>query len=202
MKNITIVGVTGYLGSGKSTALKFFKDAGFCVIDSDDIVHNLYKQGEAGWRKIKKFFGEEYLKGKSGDVDRKILGKFVFENPAKLKILEKLIHPLVFNEIRHEIKSSKKNKIAIEAVAFDEKQIGHKIDYKVWIDLDFETAYRRCGKTRTLSFDNYMKLLKSHKKSDKINFNIKNDGTKEEFKKKILKVADIIISQTGSVQLK
>lgn len=194
-----ILGVTGYLGSGKTTALKYFKDAGFYTIDSDDIVHEIYKEGGEGWRKIRDFFGEKFIDKKSGNVNRDTLRKVVFSNPAKLRILENLIHPLVFNEINRRIKNAEKDYIAMEAIKFDESRIGHEISYKLWIELDHETAFERFNEKRDLSFDNYMKIVEHQKKPGKIDFEIKNDGTKDELKEKVLDVANSIISQNKAV---
>lgn len=191
-----IVGLTGYLGSGKTTALEYFKEAGFYTIDADKIVHNLYKEGNSGWKKIKDFFGEEYIDKKTGDVNRDALRKVVFKNPAKLNILEKLIHPLVFNELRCEIKNSPENNIAIEAVLFDEKKLGNEISYTVWIELDHKTAFDRFNTKRNMTFDDYMKIVNHQKKPEKIDFVIENSGSKSELKEKVLNVANAIISQT------
>lgn len=197
MKNIKIItGVTGYLGSGKTTALEYFKEAGFYTIDSDEIVHDLYKEGNAGWEKIKDFFGEEYIDKKTGNVNRDALRKIVFKNPAKLKILEKLIHPLVFNELRSAIKNSPKKHLAIEAVLFDEKKLGNEISHTVWIELDHKTAFNRFNIERNITFNDYMKIVEHQKKPQKIDFVIKNDGTKSELKEKVLNVANAIVSQT------
>ena len=75
-----LLGVTGYLGSGKSTAIKYFEKYGYFVIDADKVVHALYEPGKDGWRKIKDFFGEEYLVGGKGKVNRPKLRKVVFNN--------------------------------------------------------------------------------------------------------------------------
>lgn len=189
--NKTIIGITGYLGSGKSTALKYFKDHGFYIIDADKIVHDLYEPEKDGWRKINDFFGPEYIL-KNGKVNRKKLAKTVFSNPAKLRILEKIIHPIVFNEMNKHIQASKSDKIAIEAIRFDEKKIGATLSHVVWVDLDHDIAYKRVIKKRKLSRQDYDKLISFQKKPSKIDFVISNEGNLSDLKKNVGKVVEKI----------
>ncbi|MFC1655344.1 dephospho-CoA kinase [Patescibacteria group bacterium] len=189
--NKVIVGITGYLGSGKSTALKYFKEHGFYIIDADEIVHKLYEPENDGWRKINDFFGPEYIL-KNGKVNRKKLAKTVFCNPAKLRILEKIIHPIVFNEMSKEIQANKSDKIAIEAIRFDEKRIGAKLTHTVWVEADHDTAYKRVIEKRKLSREDYDKLISYQKKPFKIDFVIENNGSLKDLKKQIEKVVERI----------
>ena len=78
-----IIGVTGYLGSGKTTVLKFLEGRGFHTIDADNIVHNLYETGQDGWRKIKDFFGDEFLVKNCEEVNRSKLGNVVLNYRKK-----------------------------------------------------------------------------------------------------------------------
>jgi dephospho-CoA kinase len=182
-----VIGVTGYLGSGKSTVLKYFHDLGFDTIDADRLVHELYKPGMDGWRKINDFFGEEYIL-KNGLVNRKKLGKTVFSNPIKLNILEKLVHPLVYNEINKVFKKSKSDFLALEAVKFDNKKLDVKVEYIIWVESDLKTAYKRFLKKRKISYKEFLDIVKFQQKPKKIDFVIRNNGTKLELKKKVAKV--------------
>ncbi len=189
--NKPVIAVTGYLGSGKSTVLKYFSKHGFYIIDADKIVHKLYEPENDGWRKINDFFGSEYIL-KNGKVNRKKLAKAVFGNPAKLRILEKIIHPIVFNEMSKEIRANGSKKIAIEAIRFDEKRIGIKLTHIVWVAADHDTAYKRIIKKRKLSREDYDKLISYQEKPSKIDFVVENNGTLQDLKKNVDEVVEKI----------
>lgn len=85
-----VLGLTGSIGMGKSTAGKMFREAGVPVHDSDEAVHRLYA-GAAAPLVEAAFPGSTV----DGVVDRVALGRLVFGNPAALKKLEAIVHPLV-----------------------------------------------------------------------------------------------------------
>ena len=85
-----ILGLTGSLGMGKSTTAKFFAEEGVPVHDADAVVHRLY-EGEAAAPIEAAFPGST----RGGKVDRAKLGERVLGNPAALKKLEAIVHPLV-----------------------------------------------------------------------------------------------------------
>jgi dephospho-CoA kinase len=85
-----VLGLTGSLGMGKSTTARFFAEAGVPVHDADAVVHKLY-EGEAV-RAIETAFPGTIVDGK---VDRTRLAARVLNDPAALKRLEEIVHPLV-----------------------------------------------------------------------------------------------------------
>ena len=85
-----ILGLTGSLGMGKSTTAKFFAEEGVPVHDADAVVHRLY-EGEAAAPIEAAFPGST----RGGKVDRAKLGERVLGDPAALKKLEAIVHPLV-----------------------------------------------------------------------------------------------------------
>lgn len=188
-----IIGISGYLGSGKSTALKYFSDLGIEAIDADRIVHDLYKPGKDGWRKINDFFGDEYV-SKKGIIDRNKLGRAVFSNPVKLQILEKLMHPLVYNEINKIIQKCECKYLALEAVKFDTSKLDAPVKYTVWINSDKKTGYKRFTQKRNITYKEYLQILKYQKKPANIDFVIKNDGTKSELKKKVAEIVKKLVN--------
>ncbi|MFC1600263.1 dephospho-CoA kinase [Patescibacteria group bacterium] len=188
-----LLGVTGYLGSGKSTALKYFEKHGFLVIDADEVVHELYEPGKDGWRKIKDFFGEEYLVKGKGKVNRPKLRKIVFNNTAKLKILEKLVQPVVFNEIRKRIQKAKPEKVALESTTFDKQRLGMDVSHILWIDSTIKSCFERCSKKRKLTKVEHRNIVDHQKKPKKINFTLRNNKGKKELREKIDKIAKKLI---------
>jgi len=91
------VALTGSIATGKSTVARYFTSFGFSVIDADTIAHKILdEQSES----IEQLFGKEI--SKNAKVDRKALGKIVFNNKKERSKLEALLHPLIFDEIKNQ----------------------------------------------------------------------------------------------------
>jgi dephospho-CoA kinase len=91
------VGLTGGLASGKSTVAEILEDLGAAVLDADEIVRALYREGGAGAAAARDLFGDSVL-GPDGRVDRTRIAAIVFSDPAARHALEMRIHPLVGEE--------------------------------------------------------------------------------------------------------
>jgi len=89
---VLIIGLTGSIGMGKSTAARQFKYLGVDVYEADKVVHDIIKNNKDVIRRIKIIFPDVM---KNGAVDRQRLGKQVFASPNALKKLENIIHPVV-----------------------------------------------------------------------------------------------------------
>jgi dephospho-CoA kinase len=88
------IGLTGGIGCGKSTALKFFADAGAVTVETDAIVRRLLADDEALISRIRTAFGDAVIDAE-GRVDREQLGRRVFNNSEALALLESFVHPRV-----------------------------------------------------------------------------------------------------------
>jgi dephospho-CoA kinase len=89
---MVVLGLTGSIGMGKSTAAKMFRYLRVPVHDADAAVHRLMAPSGAAFGEIAKAFPEAITDGR---IDRQILGRLVFGDPAALKRLENILHPLV-----------------------------------------------------------------------------------------------------------
>ena len=101
------IGLTGGLASGKSTVAALLARSGAAVFDADDIVAGLYRPGCAGEAIAKELFGRA-VEGANGGVDRSLIGRLVFSDPAARRSLEARIHPLVRNEIERRFREAEK----------------------------------------------------------------------------------------------
>lgn len=107
------VGLTGGIGSGKTTIADMFKKEGAYVIDIDMLSHEVVKPGEPAWKEAVDFFGEGILNG-DRSFNRKKLGDIVFSDEKKREMLEGIIHPRIAEEQSLIIKEiEKKDKHAI-----------------------------------------------------------------------------------------
>ena len=112
-----IIGITGSVGSGKSTIAKIFSKHHYIRIDADEIAHKIL-QNKKIIKIISAEFGSETVKNNS--IDREVFGNTVFNDDAKLKKLNSIMHPLIILEIKKEIvkirkKSGSKSKIIVDA---------------------------------------------------------------------------------------
>jgi dephospho-CoA kinase len=98
------IGLTGGIGSGKSTVAKMFEKKGVYLLDSDKIVRQLLRKGNEGYDKVVKVFGKEIIK-KNGGIDKKKLAGVVFKDRTARKKLEKILHPLVIIKRREILKT-------------------------------------------------------------------------------------------------
>jgi len=93
-----IIGLTGGIGSGKSTVAQMLADRGAVVIDADRVAHEVYEPGAEGHDMLVERFGTGIV-AEDGSIDRARLGGRVFGDEAALADLNRMIHPLVRKEI-------------------------------------------------------------------------------------------------------
>ena len=96
------IGLTGGIGSGKSTVAELFGRHGVPVIDADEIARALVEPGQPAHQQLIDLFGDDIL-GADGHLDRARLRQRVFDNPRERRALEGLLHPLVREEIQRQI---------------------------------------------------------------------------------------------------
>lgn len=104
-----IIGVTGGIGSGKSTVSEILARLGAKIIDADIIAREIVRKGEPALDEIVNFFGTGILK-EDGELDRKKLGDIVFKNNQKLSVLNKITHMYITEHINKAIDEFQKNK--------------------------------------------------------------------------------------------
>jgi dephospho-CoA kinase len=88
------IGLTGGIGSGKSTAAALFRECGASVIDSDEISHQLTQAGGNAIAAIRTAFGDDYIDA-DGALDRSKMRQRVFSDPAAKQRLEAILHPMI-----------------------------------------------------------------------------------------------------------
>jgi dephospho-CoA kinase len=97
-----VIGLTGGIGSGKSTVAKVLEDQGAVLLSADLVGHEVYLPGRPAWQEIVNAFGRDILAG-DGTIDRKKLGAAVFADPRELKRLNAIVHPRMKGMMRERL---------------------------------------------------------------------------------------------------
>ncbi len=88
-----LIGLTGGVGSGKSTVAEMMRELGAQVVDADEATHAVYEPGSPGFDAVVREFGDAYVE--SGHIDRSRLGELVFRDDDARRRLNSIVHPLV-----------------------------------------------------------------------------------------------------------
>src|SRR5215468_9405576 len=94
-----VIGLTGGIGSGKSTVAAMLADLGADIIDTDKVGHEVYRPGTEGFRQVTAAFGPGVIAA-DGTIDRRALAARVFADPQALKRLNAIVHPLIGLAVR------------------------------------------------------------------------------------------------------
>ncbi len=126
-----VIGLTGNIGTGKSVVRRMLEHLGAFGIDADALAHRAIAKGAPGHKQVISQFGQ-WMLNEDGEIDRKKLGRLVFTDPEALKILEDIIHPLVFQALDYIIKRIKHKVVVIEAIKLLESEIKDACD-SIWV---------------------------------------------------------------------
>ena len=180
-----VIGLTGNIGSGKSTVAEMFRQLGAKKIDADSIARKIVEPGERAWKEIKDVFGDEVISSDQS-IDRQKLGDIVFNDVSKRALLDNITHPKIFDEINNLVNEYEKDHskvVIIEAALIIEKGgLLDLIDKLILVVVDEDTQTKRIK-------------LRDDIPSDQIQSRIKSQMQISEKKK----YADYIIDNNGSV---
>jgi len=200
-----VIGLTGGIGTGKSTVSQILREKKFPVIDLDTISHEVIKIPKV-IEKIVENFGKEVLEN-SGNfenennavrISREKLGKIIFENKEKRLLLNSIMHPEILHTMREQISKYKKNNkiIFVEIQLLFEVQWEKEFDYILLISAKKSTQIRRILERDKRSENDALNIINSQlpldEKKKRSDFVIENDGNIEELKEKIDKFLEYL----------
>ena len=128
-----IIGLTGGIGSGKSTAAEIFAELGVPVIDTDIIAHELTRPGQPAVEEIAARLGR-YVLSVNGDLDRDRLRRLVFQDPQKRLQLEQILHPRILDEVDRRIHQLNAPYCIVVIPLLFEKNLQARVDRTLVID--------------------------------------------------------------------
>ena len=159
-----LIGLTGGVATGKSTVAAMFKRCGAIVIDADALAHEVVRPGKPAWREIVRRFGRSILQTDQ-TLNRQALGQIVFGNRAKLRQLERMIHPRVAREqirlTREAARNDRQAVVVYDVPLLFEAGIDKRVDKIVVVTADQQTQIDRLKKRNGLSQSQALRRIRS-----------------------------------------
>ena len=180
-----VIGLTGGIGTGKTSVSNILSSLGASMINADKIGHKIYEPNSEGWMVVVNAFGKEIL-NENQEIDRKKLGSIVFKDKKYLDQLNSITHPRIYSEIESELQTLSNNNVTVsvvEAALLIEAKWTSLAD-QVWVTVSNENIiYKRLEKRDGLNIEAIKARISSQM------------STKEK-----LKFADVIIKNDSSIK--
>ena len=147
-----IIGLTGGIGSGKSTVSRFLSELGAVVVDADKIGHEALKPGTEVWREVVAAFGKHILTS-NGEVDRSKLAQVVFADAGALSRINQIMHPRMYDMAKDRLEAYQRQGIKVivlEAPLLIEASWTSLVN-EVWVTVAPEDTVLKRLKERGLS---------------------------------------------------
>tara|TARA_B100001971_G_C18080148_1_gene477829 strand:+ start:304 stop:891 length:588 start_codon:yes stop_codon:yes gene_type:complete len=136
-----IIGLTGGIGSGKSTVAGFLAELGALIIDADKVGREVLKPGTKIWQQVVATFGGQILTP-DGEINRKKLASLVFGSLGRLELLSRLMHPEIYKRIKAQLLEYRRQQasvVILEAPLLVEAGWTELVD-EVWVTTASETT--------------------------------------------------------------
>jgi len=193
-----VVGLTGSVGTGKSTVTNFFRELGAYIIDWDELAREVTRPHLRAWKEIVEYFGKDFL-NEDLTINRQKLAEMVFSDREKVAKLNQIVHPEVFKEderITNEIKSLDPDALIIKDIPLlFELTRPIFVDKVVVVSASEQTQLRRLeekGMSREDARSRIKSQLPLEEKIKSADFVINNDGSLEETKKQVEEIYSLL----------
>jgi len=186
-----MLGLTGGIGCGKSTAARFFEEAGYRRIDTDEIIKNVVLLQPEVEAAIAQRLGPQTLTA-SGRVDRPAVAKIVFSDDAALRWLEELTHPRLRAILRAKLAEAPNTDHVVEVPLLFEKHLENWFDFTVCVSTTLQLQLARLeerGLPKALAEQRISKHLPLVQKLELADYVLLNDGTPDFLRDQIQRLA-------------
>ena len=179
------IGLTGGIGTGKSSVTEAFQSLGAAVINAGLLGHDAYLPGTIGFEEVVTEFGQEIV-GSDGQIDRKKLGPIVFSDSSKMDRLNEIMHPLIRDLIEERLVTleSNQNKVAVVEAAILIEAGWKSLFDEIWVVIsDPEEVINRLGVRNGLSREDALKRIDSQMSNNER-----------------IEHGDVVVENTGSME--
>ena len=186
------VGLTGGIGSGKSTASRYFESLGAFVLDADEEAKKMITSNETVQHELISEFGTDIIDG-TGRMNKNKLSRVAFQDEDHQQRLNSVVHPYIFNLIDKEFNrvfNDKKHGVFIvDAALIYETGFDAHLDYVIVVTAHLKNRMERALGRETLSREEILKRVgfqwPEEEKVNMADFVVHNDGTEAELQKNI-----------------
>jgi dephospho-CoA kinase len=199
-----ILGLTGGMGCGKSTAAKLFAERGFHPIDADRVVREKVLPSEPVLSALRHRFGDGAVDA-AGQVDRAFLAKIVFSDDAERLWLEELTHPLVLGIVREMLRAQPTARWVVEVPLLFEKSLENWFDFTVCVACDRSSQLARLeqrGLDHALAGQRISKQLPLARKIELSDLVLWNDGSTGFLKEQVDRIVNSLARAKASAPQK
>ncbi len=193
-EKMKVIGLTGGIGSGKSTVSRLTEEMGAVILDADKVGHEAYTPDSGTWREVVAAFGDEIV-AEDRSIDRRKLGAIVFADPAALTRLNGIMHPRMFDmmKVRLDEHRAQGTKIVVlEAAILIEANWSPLVD-EVWVTVASEPVVvarvkERSGLPEEQILSRIRSQLSNEERVQKADAVISNDGSLDELRTAVAKL--------------
>lgn len=136
-----VIGLTGGIGSGKSTVARLFKALNIEVIDADVVARLVVQKGQPALEEISAYFGNDIVE--NGELNRTKLRHIIFSDEQKKTWLNNLLHPIIRKEMLRQLALAKSDYVILEAPLLFENRLESYCDYVLVVDIDEQLQVSR-----------------------------------------------------------
>ena len=186
---VLTIGLTGGIGSGKSTVSNYFSNLGTCVIDADIIARQLVTLDQPAYQAMVNHFGTA-IQNPDKTINRMALREIIFSDPHEKKWLENLLHPLIRETMQVQINNCKQDYCVCVIPLLAESKDIYFIDRVLLIESPVNTQRQRAALRDQASSESIQKIIDSQatveKRREIADDILQNDSTLESLKEKVL----------------
>lgn len=184
-----IVGITGMMGSGKTTVGHLFEELGALLVNADALAHEVLSPGDAAYARLAKLFPDAV--GLDQKLDRRKIAEVIFEDETKRKQMEAIVHPYVFQRMAEEMEASENKVVVLDVPLLFESGIDRFCNVTIVVKADEQATLCRLEE-KGISKQEWQKRLKAQmpleEKIKKGNVVLDNSGPIQQTKREVEKI--------------
>ena len=197
-----VAGLTGGIGSGKTTFASLLAERGAQIIDADTLGRDALRPDQPAWHSVVSQFGDEILQANSLDIDRKRLAAIVFSDPNKLAALNAIVHPVIIKGIadRLELLANSGEIVVLDAALIAELGLDANLDALIAVMTSKDVRKQRLQGARDMDPLDIEARMGAQMDPDEVaaraDIVVRNDGGLEE----LVREADRVWAELGQLR--